>query len=359
MNKYFAYLVVGVLIFQFFSCSRQITKTAAKTESVIYPSPPDTARIQYLTTISGSSDVTGNQSAFSKFVLGESSSKPIGKPYGIAVSGGKMYICDPGLSGLEIIDLTKNTFDYFTPGGKGQFQFPLNCFIDEDGSLYVADGGRLQIIVFDKNLEYVASFGSGEKFKPTDVFVYKDKIWVPDMNNNKVNVYGKDTHELLYSFPDTTKNTPGYLYMPTNLYVTDDKVYVSDIGGFDIKVFSLDGKYLKSIGSQGDKIGQFARPKGIAVDDDLNIFVVDAGFENVQIFDKDGNIRMFFGGPYKGRGDMWLPAKVTISYDKLKFFQKFVDKDFSLNYLIFVSNQYGPDKINVYGAIEPRQIRTK
>lgn len=359
MNRYFVYFLIGIAIFQFFSCARQITKAGTGAESIIYPPPPDTARIQFLTSISGSADITGNQSAFSKFILGESSPKPINKPYGIAVSGGKMYVCDLGINGLEIIDLTKNTFDYFTPGGKGLLQVPLNCFIDEDSILYVADGGRMQIVAFDKNLEFLAAFGEGEKFKPTDVFIHGNKIFVPDMNNNKVNVYSKETYSLLFSFPESDKTAQDYLFMPTNLCVTDDKVYVSDIGGFDIKIFDLEGKYLKTIGTHGDRIGQFARPKGIAVDDNSNLFVVDAGFENVQIFDKEGNIRMFFGGPYKGPGDMWLPAKVTISYDKLGFFQKFVDKEFTLKYLIFVSNQFGPDKINVYGAIRPNTKKTK
>ena len=50
---------------------------------------------------------------------------------------------------------------------------------------------------------------------------------------------------------------------------------------------------------------------------------------------------------------MWLPAKVIVDYDNLKYFTKYVDDKFKLNYLVFVSNQYGPDKINVYGSISP------
>jgi len=49
---------------------------------------------------------------------------------------------------------------------------------------------------------------------------------------------------------------------------------------------------------------------------------------------------------------MWLPAKVTVDYEHLKYFQKYVDPGFHLKYLIFVTNQYGPDKINIYGAVD-------
>jgi sugar lactone lactonase YvrE len=98
-------------------------------------------------------------------------------------------------------------------------------------------------------------------------------------------------------------------------------------------------------------MGQFVRPKGIACDKEDNLYVVDAGFENVQIFNSNNQLLMFFGGPYKGPGDMWLPARVIIDYDNIKYFTKYVDSKYDLNYLIIVSNQYGPDKINVYGGV--------
>lgn len=63
---------------------------------------------------------------------------------------------------------------------------------------------------------------------------------------------------------------------------------------------------------------------------------------------------MFFGGSYKGPGDMWLPAKVIIDYDNLNYFQKYVHESFDLKYLIFVTNQYGPSKINIYGFVETK-----
>ncbi len=62
---------------------------------------------------------------------------------------------------------------------------------------------------------------------------------------------------------------------------------------------------------------------------------------------------MFFGGHYSKPGDMWLPAGVAIDYDNLQFFSEYVDKRFDLQYLIFVTNQYGPEKISVYGFVKP------
>ncbi len=356
-NKlYSTVFLIGTFFFLFLSCSRHLSKPTTTDEIVIFPSPPDTARIQFLTSISNSLKITGNRSAFVKFILGEDKAKLIGKPYGIFIYAGKIYICDTGIKGLEIIDLEKNTFDYFIPSGLGQLKLPLNCFVDENGFLYVADGNRRQIVIFDNNGKYIDSFGEAENYKPTDVFVHENKIWVPNLKNNRINVYSKDTYKLLYYFPETAETgEEEFLYSPVNIYVTDDKVYVSDIGDGKIKIYTHDGKYLQSVGSYGKAFGQFVRPKGIAVDRESNLFVVDAGFENVQIFNKEGKLLMFFGGPYQGPGYMWLPAKVTIDYDNLEYFQKYVNQRFNLKYLILVTNQYGPDKISIYGAVEPKK----
>ena len=322
---------------------------------VIYPSPPDTARIQFLTSISNSLDITGKRSAFGRFILGEFKELSIVKPYGITIHNGKVYICDTGLDAIEIIDLQKNTFEYFIPAGRGQLMKPVNCHVDEKGFLYVADGNRRQVVIFNAEGGFVHSIGEAEDFKPTDVFVKGDKIWVANFINNKIHVYNKDSFELLFTLPESKSGNEDFLYSPSNIFVTDDKLYVSDFGDFKIKIYTLDGEFISSVGSYGDKIGQFVRPKGIAVDKESNLYVVDAGFENTQIFNKYGNLLMFFGGPYQKPGDMWLPAKVTIDYDNLEYFQEYVDDSFELKYLIFVTNQYGPDKINVYGHVEPKK----
>jgi DNA-binding beta-propeller fold protein YncE len=341
-----------LLITLWFLSSCSATKNVAEKSYVVYPPAPDTARIQYLTSISSSDNTTIRKSGFNKFVMGEEESKQIKKPYGVAIKDGKIYVCDSGLGGLEIIDLEKKTFELFLPDGAGQLRLPLNCFVDDDGNLFIADGERQQVVVFNHHGSYVTSFGEKENFRPTDVFVYDDKVWVSNVLDNHVYVYQNGNFNLLYKLPEAEKGTPGYLYQPTNLFVTPELVYVSDMGDFNIKTYTHDGQFVKSIGSHGTGTGQFVRPKGIAVDKEMKLYVVDAGFENTQIFDKDGKLLLFFGGPYKGPGDLWLPAKVVIDYDNLKYFEDFVEPGYELKYLVLVTSQFGPDKLNIYGAVQ-------
>lgn len=351
-------LLACFIILQFISCSKNLNSQIATTsqEVIVYPAPPDTARIQFLTNISNSHQVTDKKSVFAKFILGEDAPMPINKPYGISIRTGKLYVCDLEIGGLEIIDLKAKSFEYFMPSGLGKLKLPINCFVDENDFIYVADAVRKQIVIFDNNRNYIDSFGEKENYKPTDVVVFDNKIWVTNIKNHSIVVYKNDsTYRQLYTFPELNEGEEGYIYQPTNIFVSSDKVYVSDFGDFKIKIYTHEGEYLGAVGSYGKSMGQFARPKGIAVDRESNLYVVDAAFENVQIFDKEGELLMFFGGPYKGPGDMWLPAKVIIDYENVKYFQKYIDKRFDLKYLVIVTNNFGPDKINVYGYIEPKK----
>lgn len=338
------------------SCAAKLRKAETRTAFRFFPPPPAAAKIQYLTKISSSSDIAGKQSWLKRYIFGEEPDRPIFKPYGIALKKGKIYICDTMLPGLEIIDLEASTFEYFTPGGAGELRKPTNCALDDQGNLYIADTGRRQVVIFDRDLNYKSVIGNGQDMKPTDVALDGDNLLVCDLQNHQVKVFSRESYRHLSSFPDQNHNLPGYLYSPTNIYIENDKIYVTDTGDSKVKVFSKDEKFILAVGSFGNLTGQFVRPKGVAVDRDGNIFVADAAFENVQVFNADGSLLTFWGGSYKSEGDMYLPAKVAIDYDNLGFFKKYVAPGYKLKYLIFVTNQYGPDKIGIYGFIGPEGI---
>ena len=142
------------------------------------------------------------------------------------------------------------------------------------------------------------------------------------------------------------------LSIPMALASHGERVYVSDMGGGRVQVFSRDGQYLQSIGSFGMGFGQFQRVKGIAVDGDQILYAVDAAFRNVQMFDGEGRLLMFFGG---GDHGLTSPARVVLDYDHMAEFEHLVDPQYELSYLILVTDLVGPDKLLVYGFVRPRQ----
>ncbi len=343
------------------ACGGKQAEPVAPSVVRLFPPPPDTARIQFLTRISTRSDVVGEHSPnLFQRIVGEQRDdveRLIVKPYGIALHQGTIYVCDGVLPGLEVIDLEAPDFRYVKPTGMGRLPKPINCFTDGQGRLYVTDVGRGEVVVFGDSLAYLGVVGGDSLRRPGDVFVSEERIWITDVRSARVRVYDGSTWEHLYSFPSvapTDADAPERLIAPANLFVTDDRVYVSDMYAAKVQVYTHDGDYVGSVGSYGLQLGQFYRPKGIAVDRDGILYVADAGFDNVQMFNPEGQLLMAFGGHYEQPGDMMLPAKVVLDYDNLEYFQQYVDPRFDLKYLILVTNQYGPDKINVYGFVEQR-----
>jgi DNA-binding beta-propeller fold protein YncE len=142
----------------------------------------------------------------------------------------------------------------------------------------------------------------------------------------------------------------GEFFKPSHVTVgPEGNVFITDAFNFLIKRFSSEGKFLDTIGFHGDQIGGFVRPKGVAVDKNHRLYVVDAAFENVQIFDDQGRLLLFFGGPGNGPGNLYLPAGIAVDVDNVAYFQKFAYPDFKLEYLVYVTNMFGKNMLNVYG----------
>jgi len=351
------YRIIAALLFLpliIISCSTTTGFLTKPENLVIYPEPPDTTRIRFLTKISNTGEITGVREGFSKFLYGKTKIIEIGRPYGIAVNKGRIFICDNLTKSILIMNFLNKEFELFQPTGFGKLQNPINCFIDDKGWLYVADVERKDIVVFDENLKYQNNFGAGIVSKPSDIFVTEDKIYVADIKGSNVMIFDRNSYQFIKPLVESEENDSAFIHQPTNIYVMNEQIYVSDVGESNVKIFNIDGDLLSTVGSIGIKHGNLVRPKGIAVDKENNIYVVDASFQNVQIFNSAGNILMSFGGPYKGPGDMYLPAKVIIDYDNLDYFKDFVDDKLDLKYVIFVTNQYGPDKVTIYGKVDPK-----
>ena len=166
-----------------------------------------------------------------------------------------------------------------------------------------------------------------------------------------VHVLDKRSGKLRFKFGRAgSRDEEGALYQPTNLArAPDGDIYVVETGNFRVSRFTSDGKFVRRFGDAGQLPGQFARPKGIAVDRGGRVYVGDAAFQNVQIFDRMDRVLMAFGQPPDGSQGLNLPADVSIDYDNVALFRRYAAPGFDIEYLILVVSQFGPDQVDVFG----------
>ena len=106
---------------------------------------------------------------------------------------------------------------------------------------------------------------------------------------------------------------PGMFLNPQHLAVdSENNIYVTDLGNSRVQKFDDTGNYIRSWGSQGSGLGQFAHPSGIAVVDN-SVFVVDRELNIVQKFDSYGNFDMQWGNFGNGDGEFRSPNGIAIS----------------------------------------------
>lgn len=333
------------------------TPTKTPKSYTYFPPSPDEPRIQFLTAFAADTDL-GRSRNFVDYLTGQQPDVgPLIKPYGLAAHDGKVYVCDTVADVIEVFDLKKNRASIFAPRGEGQLRLPINITIDRDGTRYVADTGREQVLIYSADGTFLEAMGKKDEMKPTDVAITADRLYVTDLKNHAVKVFSKPEHKLLFSIPRDDKTNSGKLFQPTNLAVdqTGNRLLVSDTGGFCVQVYDLDGNYLRTIGRQGVAPGLFSRPKGVAVDRSGHAYVVDAATQVVQIFDTEGRLLLFFGAAGAStHGEVILPAAVKVDYDNAGYFQKFVAPGRQIEYLIFVTSQFGGQKVSVYGFLKQK-----
>ena len=326
------------------------TASAPADERVFYPPLPEAPRIQHLVTLAGENDLAAPKDDFARFVLGEDKHESrLVQPYGTAMDRGRLYVVDTGAAALVVFDFAKGAMQVLPGTGSGRLKRPINIRIDAEGYRYVTDTGRDQIVVYDRADRFVRAIGEPGQFKPTDLAIVGERLYVVDIQHHGVQVLERSTGKFLSHFGKPGSND-GEMFHPTNIAVAPDgDLLVVDTSNYRVQRFTAAGKFVRAHGTVGSVPGSFARPKGIAVDGAGRIYVSDAAFENVQLFDAEGRLLMDFGQPGDGKPGLNLPTGVTIDRGNVEWFRRYARSGFDIEYLIFVASQFGPNKVDVFG----------
>lgn len=165
----------------------------------------------------------------------------------------------------------------------GQFDHPRGIAVDSDGNVYVADSGNNRI----------------QKFTSTGIFL--DKWGQP----------GNGEGQLI---------NPAYIAIDSNndFYITEDLTNILSPTRLRTRIqkFTRTGDFIKQWGEPGTNDGEFLQPRGIAVESDDVILVVDSRNFRIQKSANDGQFIRKWGRYEPGDDRNWhLGSPIDIAVD--------------------------------------------
>lgn len=200
-------------------------------------------------------------------------------------------------------DYTTITKPFLTINGPGHyldkdasFKLPCGVAVDEKGRIFIADCHNHCIKIISREGKFLKSFGSygsknGQLNNPTDVAISREKIYVCDKDNSRVQCFTLDGVFLnKFCFGCCKLKRPWGLCIDIK-----GNIIVADTKNNRIQVFSDDGSFVTSFGVEGSRDGEFLQPYFAAVHENGNIYITDNGNHRVQVFDDSYSFLFKFG----------------------------------------------------------------
>ena len=122
----------------------------------------------------------------------------------------------------------------------------------------------------------------GELNYPCGIAIhYKtENVYIADTNNHRVQVFSCNG-DYLFLFSEM-------MNQPMGICVSQNNVFVTQFSGHRINMYELEGKLIKSVGSEGNREVQFKYPRGLDVSDRTNnIYVCDCNNNRIQILTEE------------------------------------------------------------------------
>lgn len=306
------------------SCATQApvkeTVEAKEEQQLVWPAPPEQARIRYIGELRSLEDLAGKeQKSLRDILMGEEdkqNNSALLKPFAVnSDSKGRVFVADTGFAGLVVFNLDNKKVSFWGVTGFGALSKPVGVTSDANGNVYVSDTADQRVVVFDTNGDYINAFGGKDVLENPAGLVFNDatqQLFVVDAHKHQIIVFNPEGG-IDFTIGERGAE-PGNFNFPTNIALdSSGRLYVSDTMNFRIQILEADGTFVSTFGEIGDRLGNVNRLKGIGVDTDGHIYAVDASYNNFQVFNGDGQLMLVVGqhGNTEPAG-FYMPAGVHV-----------------------------------------------
>jgi len=192
--------------------------------------------------------------------------------------------------------------------------------VDSKDNVYVFNRGEHPMIVFDRDGNFLRSWGEGVFPRAHGVFVAPDEtLWLTDDADHTVRQCTLDGRILL-TLGVSGKPAPYMSGEPFHrcthtAMAPNGDVYVSDgYGNARVHKYAPDGRLLLSWGGSGTDPGEFNIAHNITCDGDGWVFVADRENHRVQVFDGNGRYETQWNNLHRPCGIFMPSGKCPVCY---------------------------------------------
>lgn len=346
--------VVGLPAFLLFALFAGACRTPNNFADVAYfPPPPAPPHAVHLKSFNSLAELVPPRVTLLDVIRGGSISPFVDTPAGVAYKNDRLYICDTGLNGVHVWDLSTGQADRIGTGGAVVLRKPVDVAVDDAGNIFVADSERGEVVGFDANGTPFSSCKppDGQSFKPVAVTTGAGSLAVADIATHRIALCGTHGGNSVPRFHGEAGSSPGQFYFPTG--VSSDRHgswVVSEMLNARVQVLDQSFGSLRTMGQPGNRFGDLGKPKHVDVGPDGTIFVADGEFGHVHLFNMEGQLLMLLGGP----GVTPMPFGLAVAGNLPANLESLVPADFAAQYYLFVTNTIGGKRINLFAIGKQR-----
>jgi DNA-binding beta-propeller fold protein YncE len=293
----------------------------APNTNLVWPSAPAQASVVFVRSISSPKDLSITKSFLTRiaeFIFGEEQEELV-RPMSVVDVATVLYVGDPGVGGVHRFDRASGSYKIIRAEGGARLPSPVGLAVGEGGAVYVADSALGAVFVIQPQADVAVRLTLQEKLKqPTGIAfdAIGRELYVVDTAAHKINVF--EARGSLTRTIGTRGDKDGEFNFPTMLWLCrPDRLMVTDSLNFRTQTFSNQGQFLGKFGRLGDGMGDTPRQKGGAMDRFGHVYLVDSLLHAVQIFDQTGQLLLSIGGLGQANGEFWLPTGVFVGNDDL------------------------------------------
>jgi DNA-binding beta-propeller fold protein YncE len=289
-----------------------------------WPDPPDAARYRYAGVLLGEQNFRRSESgsrlqAFGRWLAGldGSGERRVVLQRPAAVLGddrGRVYVSDASRAAVFVFDEAGEALHVWQQAeGVIQLVSPSGLALSGTGGLFVADADLGAVFELDATGQHVATLGRGMLKRPTGLARDAATGWlyVADTEAHDIKVF--DAAGVLLQVLGRRGTALGEFNYPSHLALSAGRLLVTDTMNSRIQVFDAGSfQAVGQFGQRGLVLGNLVRPKGVSVDSEGNVYVVESYFDRLLVYNPGGELLLSLGGAGGDIGPFHLPSGVWI-----------------------------------------------